>query len=81
MVCETSVSTSLTGIVGVASGEGGGRKLWKSRVAPRSGVLVGEGSRSSSDIRKFAPSEMRKAGGFISVSLMRLERFFLVVQT
>jgi hypothetical protein len=46
----------------VARGECGGRKSWKVGVARRSGVLVGEGRRSSSsEMRKFAPSEVKKA--------------------
>jgi hypothetical protein len=48
-------------ITAVASGGGGGRKLWKSGVARRRGVFVGEGRSSSSEMRRFAPSEVKKA--------------------
>lgn len=50
------------GMVANARGEGGGRLLFQSDKARKEGELRGEGRRSSSsDMRKFAPRELRKA--------------------
>lgn len=53
---------SSEGMVANAKGEGGGGLLFQSEKACREGELRGEGRRSSSsDMRKFAPRELRKA--------------------
>jgi len=56
------VASSFGGIEAKASGEGGGREVLRSTEARRDGgVESGEGRRSVSGIRRFAPSEERKA--------------------
>jgi hypothetical protein len=49
-------------MVANARGEGGGRLWFQSENARREGEFRGEGNRSSSsEMRKFAPRELRKA--------------------